>query len=205
MAAPVKEQSPMNERLGVGVAIVSCCCGAGAAVATRYLIGAADPITLAAIRFGGGVLCLLPLAALLRRALAAAQRLAGRGRPRLHVLCGVLRLLQRRARLHDGGARHAGALDAAADDHAGRRAARHRGAERAQDRRRPAGHAGRRHRAGQRARARPGRAPGAAISSWRGPPCACRSTTSGPGPSSGARARSASSPRAWRWAAGRWS
>jgi drug/metabolite transporter (DMT)-like permease len=55
----------MNERFGVGVAIVSCCCGAGAAVATRYLIGAADPFTLAAIRFGGGVLCLLPLALLL--------------------------------------------------------------------------------------------------------------------------------------------
>jgi drug/metabolite transporter (DMT)-like permease len=33
-------------------------------VATRYLIAAADPITLAAIRFGGGVLCLLPLALL---------------------------------------------------------------------------------------------------------------------------------------------
>ena len=56
----------MNERFGVGVAIVSSSCGAGAAVATRYLIGAADPITLAAIRFGGGVLCLLPLALLLR-------------------------------------------------------------------------------------------------------------------------------------------
>jgi drug/metabolite transporter (DMT)-like permease len=56
----------MNERRGVGVAIVSSCCGAGAAVATRYLIAAGDPITLAAIRFGGGVLCLLPLAFLLR-------------------------------------------------------------------------------------------------------------------------------------------
>jgi len=56
----------MNERLGVGVAILSSSFGAGAAVATRYLITAADPITLAAIRFGGGVLCLLPLALLLR-------------------------------------------------------------------------------------------------------------------------------------------
>ncbi|HJZ44376.1 MAG TPA: DMT family transporter [Hyphomicrobiaceae bacterium] len=55
----------MNERLGVGVAILSSSFGAGAAVATRYLIGAADPFTLAAIRFGGGVLCLLPLALLL--------------------------------------------------------------------------------------------------------------------------------------------
>ena len=56
----------MNERLGVGVAVLSSSFGAGAAVATRYLITAADPITLAAIRFGGGVLCLLPLALLLR-------------------------------------------------------------------------------------------------------------------------------------------
>jgi drug/metabolite transporter (DMT)-like permease len=34
-------------------------------VATRYLIAAADPITLAAIRFGGGAACLLPLVLLL--------------------------------------------------------------------------------------------------------------------------------------------
>lgn len=51
----------MNEWRGVWVAVVSCCFGGGAAVATRYLVGAADPFTLAAIRFGGGVLCLLPL------------------------------------------------------------------------------------------------------------------------------------------------
>lgn len=55
----------MSERIGVGVAMLSCCFGAGAAVATRYLIGAADPFTLAAIRFGGGVVCLLPLILLL--------------------------------------------------------------------------------------------------------------------------------------------
>ncbi len=54
----------MNERWGVGVAILSSSCGAGAAVATRYLIGTADPVTLGAIRFGGGVICLLPLAML---------------------------------------------------------------------------------------------------------------------------------------------
>jgi drug/metabolite transporter (DMT)-like permease len=51
----------MSERFGVGVAVLSCCFGAGAAVATRYLITAADPFTLAAIRFGGGAVCLLPL------------------------------------------------------------------------------------------------------------------------------------------------
>jgi drug/metabolite transporter (DMT)-like permease len=55
----------MSERFGVAVAIVSSSYGAAAAVATRYLIDAADPFTLAAIRFGGGVLCLLPLVLLL--------------------------------------------------------------------------------------------------------------------------------------------
>jgi drug/metabolite transporter (DMT)-like permease len=56
----------MSERFGVGVAVLSCSFGAGAAVATRYLIGSADPFTLAAIRFGGGFVCVLPLALLLR-------------------------------------------------------------------------------------------------------------------------------------------
>src|SRR3954451_22122199 len=52
----------MNERGGVAVAILSCCFGAGAAVATRFLIGAVDPIAIAAIRFGGGAVLLFPLA-----------------------------------------------------------------------------------------------------------------------------------------------
>jgi drug/metabolite transporter (DMT)-like permease len=56
----------MSERFGVGIAIVSSAVGGIAAVATRYLITSADPFTLAAIRFGGGVICLLPLALLLR-------------------------------------------------------------------------------------------------------------------------------------------
>jgi drug/metabolite transporter (DMT)-like permease len=56
----------VNERFGVAVAILSCAFGGGAAVATRYLIASADPFTLGALRFGGGVLCLLPLALILR-------------------------------------------------------------------------------------------------------------------------------------------
>ena len=55
----------MSERFGVLVAIVANSFGGGAAVATRYLADAADPITLAAIRFGGGVLCVLPLVMML--------------------------------------------------------------------------------------------------------------------------------------------
>ena len=56
----------MSERFGVGVAVASSAVGGAAAVATRYLIESADPFTLAALRFGGGVICLLPLALLLR-------------------------------------------------------------------------------------------------------------------------------------------
>jgi drug/metabolite transporter (DMT)-like permease len=56
----------VNERLGVGVAIASSAAGGAAAVATRYLIAIADPFTLGAIRFGGGAICLLPIALLLR-------------------------------------------------------------------------------------------------------------------------------------------
>jgi drug/metabolite transporter (DMT)-like permease len=56
----------MNERFGVLVAIASSAAGGAAAVATRYLITSADPFTLGAIRFGGGVICLLPIALLLR-------------------------------------------------------------------------------------------------------------------------------------------
>jgi drug/metabolite transporter (DMT)-like permease len=74
----------MNERFGVAVAILSCSFGAGAAVATRYLIGGADPVTIAAIRFGGGALCLWPLALGLRVAWP-------RGRDRIAVAAlGVL-------------------------------------------------------------------------------------------------------------------
>ena len=64
----------MRERLGVGVAILSSAVGGGAAVATRYLIASADPFTLAALRFGGGVVCLLPIALLLRVRWPAGRR-----------------------------------------------------------------------------------------------------------------------------------
>jgi drug/metabolite transporter (DMT)-like permease len=56
----------MNERTGVLIAVLSSALGGGAAVATRFLVGSVDPVTIAAVRFGGGALCLLPLALLLR-------------------------------------------------------------------------------------------------------------------------------------------
>jgi drug/metabolite transporter (DMT)-like permease len=55
----------MNERLGVAIAILSSCLGGSAAAITRYLVGNADPITLAILRWGIGFLIVLPIAVLL--------------------------------------------------------------------------------------------------------------------------------------------
>ena len=56
----------MTELPGVLIAIVSSCLGGTAAAVTRYLVGNADPITLAILRWGIGFLVLLPVALLLR-------------------------------------------------------------------------------------------------------------------------------------------
>jgi len=55
-----------GERFGVGVAVASAALGGTAAAVTRYLVGSADPVTLATLRFGIGFLCVLPVALLLR-------------------------------------------------------------------------------------------------------------------------------------------
>src|SRR3954468_7781053 len=47
---------------GVLAAVLSTALGGTAIVATRFLAGAADPITIGALRFGGGAVLLLPLA-----------------------------------------------------------------------------------------------------------------------------------------------
>ena len=52
----------MSERVGIAAAMLSSALGGMAAAATRFVIGATDPITLAALRFGLGFLFLLPLA-----------------------------------------------------------------------------------------------------------------------------------------------
>src|SRR3954452_15789898 len=59
-------ESRVNEWLGVLLALISSCLGGTAAAVTRYLVGNADPITLAILRWGIGFLCLLPVAVLLR-------------------------------------------------------------------------------------------------------------------------------------------
>ena len=56
----------MSETLGVLIAIVSSFLGGTAAAITRYLVGSADPLTIALLRWGIGVLCVLPVALALR-------------------------------------------------------------------------------------------------------------------------------------------
>ena len=56
----------MSEWFGVLIAVVSSALGGTAAAITRYLVGSADPITLAILRWGIGVLCVLPTALFLR-------------------------------------------------------------------------------------------------------------------------------------------
>ncbi len=56
----------MSERSGVLIAIASSCLGGAAAAVTRYLVGNADPLTLAILRWGIGFLCIVPIALFLR-------------------------------------------------------------------------------------------------------------------------------------------
>jgi drug/metabolite transporter (DMT)-like permease len=55
----------LSEWIGVSLALVSSCLGGSAAAITRYLVGNADPVTLAILRWGIGFACLLPTALLL--------------------------------------------------------------------------------------------------------------------------------------------
>jgi drug/metabolite transporter (DMT)-like permease len=56
----------VGEWLGVAIAIVSSSLGGTAAAVTRYLVGNADPLTLALLRWGIGVACVVPVALALR-------------------------------------------------------------------------------------------------------------------------------------------
>jgi drug/metabolite transporter (DMT)-like permease len=60
------QENQLSEWLGVTLALISSCLGGTAAAVTRYLVGNADPITLAILRWGIGFLCLLPVALVLR-------------------------------------------------------------------------------------------------------------------------------------------
>lgn len=56
----------LREWAGVLIAVVSSSLGGTAAAVTRYLVGNADSITLAILRWGIGLLCLFPTALFLR-------------------------------------------------------------------------------------------------------------------------------------------
>lgn len=59
-------RKPVGEWLGVSIAVVSVSLGAAGLAVTRYLVTAADPVTLAILRWGIGFLCVLPVALLLK-------------------------------------------------------------------------------------------------------------------------------------------
>jgi drug/metabolite transporter (DMT)-like permease len=56
----------VGEWFGVALALLSSSLGGTAAAVTRYLVGNADAVTLAILRWGIGFLCLLPVAIVLR-------------------------------------------------------------------------------------------------------------------------------------------
>jgi drug/metabolite transporter (DMT)-like permease len=74
----------MSERIGVLIAVLSSSFGGTAGAVTRYVVGVVDPVTIAAFRFGIGVIVLLPIALAIRCPLP-------RGRDWLGVSClGVM-------------------------------------------------------------------------------------------------------------------
>src|SRR5205085_4731068 len=78
-ARSMTQQQVMNDRIGVLIAVLSSAFGGTAAAVTRYVVGAIDPVTIAAFRFGIGFLVLLPLALLLRSALPRGRDWLGVG------------------------------------------------------------------------------------------------------------------------------
>jgi len=56
----------MSETIGVLIAVLSSTFGGTSGAVTRYVVGIVDPVTLAAFRFGIGVVVLLPLAVMAR-------------------------------------------------------------------------------------------------------------------------------------------
>ena len=133
-------EAALGEWVGVAIALVSSCLGGTAAAITRYLAGNTDPITMAILRWGDRLSLRAAGGAAVEGALAAAPGLARRRRTGLLLLRRVLRALQHRDVLHDGGARQPRAGDAAAAHHGGRRLARHRAADETEiDRRRHRG------------------------------------------------------------------
>jgi drug/metabolite transporter (DMT)-like permease len=62
----VQQEATVSEVMGVLMAVLSSAVGGTAAAVTRYLVGNADPLTLAILRWGIGFACVLPVALALR-------------------------------------------------------------------------------------------------------------------------------------------
>jgi drug/metabolite transporter (DMT)-like permease len=60
------QEAQLGEWFGVLLAIVSSSLGGTAAAVTRYLVGSADPLTLAILRWGIGLCAVVPVAIILR-------------------------------------------------------------------------------------------------------------------------------------------
>jgi drug/metabolite transporter (DMT)-like permease len=65
-ARRAQQETQVTEWFGVLIAIVSSSLGGTAAAVTRYLVGNADPLTLAILRWGIGICVVLPVALVLR-------------------------------------------------------------------------------------------------------------------------------------------
>ena len=123
----------MNDRIGVLIAVLSSTFGGTAAAVTRYIVGSLDPVTIAAFRFGIGVMVLLPLVLLLRVAVPRRRDLAGVSLLGV-MFFAVFFVFYNIAMGYTTAARGcARAVDAAALDHDGGGAARGRAAHCAQD------------------------------------------------------------------------
>src|SRR5262245_21348715 len=66
MPRAINRRQQMSEWFGVLLAIVSSSLGGTAAAITRYLVGSADPLTLAILRWGIGLCVVVPVALVLR-------------------------------------------------------------------------------------------------------------------------------------------
>src|SRR6195952_1540568 len=122
----------MGEWLGVIIAVISSCLGGTAAAVTRYLVGNADPLTLAILRWGIGFLCVLPIALILRVRWPRRSDWPGVAALGLCFFGVVFHTLYPRGQLHDGRSGQPRAIAPAAADDACGRSARHREADRAQ-------------------------------------------------------------------------
>ena len=164
---------------GVLAAVLSTALGGTAIVATRFLAGAADPITIGALALCGRVGAASPARPHQGRAMAGNTRLACCHRPRLALLWPLPRSVQCRADLHHRGPRRAGPLDHAPDHDAGRRPSPDRAPDRPKEHRPRAGHGRRGDCLGGEPFRVPARTLGAAmLSCWPGP-LVWRSTRSG--------------------------